>query len=142
MLLTYARSLRDLFQNLKWGLGRAYPLTVIFGALAAGLRLLIGPSYAPGVSVFALVLTYVLLGVAAGVLVGLFRPLTRGLFGSAIVGAMWGVCLGLVVFRPFGRWIAPDYIFMPLVTLGGALFGIQIRRASNHIQEKRGEQAR
>lgn len=138
MLLTSSsRSFRDVIRDLRWGLNRAFPITALFGSLGAIFRLLIGPSYAPGVTLPELILAYAVMGIVAGALVGVFRPLTRGLIGSAALGAIWGICLDFVIFRPFGRWVLADGIFLAICCIGGALFGVQIRRVSTRIENKR-----
>lgn len=130
----------EALRDLRWGLGQASYITVLFGGLGITCRVVIGDSYIPGVSLLQLTLAYVLLGSAAGVLIGLFRPLTRGLAGSAVVGGLWGICLELVIRLPFGRWGAWesfDAVFMAGTAIAGAFFGIQIRRANTRIEAKR-----
>ena len=134
------RSFTEIARDLRWGFGQAFYITALFGGVGIICRLVIGDSYIPGVGLIQLVLAYALLGFAAGVLIGILRPLTRGLVGSAVVGGLWGICLELVIRLPFGRWgtwVPFDAIFMAITTISGGFFGIQIRRVSTRIEAKR-----
>ncbi len=53
-----SRSFVDFVNDIAWGLGQALSFTLLFGGIAAILRLLIGSKYAPGVTLFGLLLTY------------------------------------------------------------------------------------
>ena len=137
LLSTASRSTATVISDVRWGLGSALPLAVLMGAVAAVFRLIIGPTYAPGVSLFGLLLDYGLLGFSAGILLGIFRPLTHSMRGAAIIGGVWGIFLDLVIMVPFGRWAPFDAVFMLIYTIGGAGLGAQIWRVSQRIKAKR-----
>jgi hypothetical protein len=124
-------------RDVGWGLSNAFYLAALFGAVAVVMRLLIGASYIPGVTLTRLIGTYAALGLAGGTLTGVFRPLTRHLVGSAILGAIWGIFLELAIRVPFDRLVPFDAVFMSICSVGGAVLGVQLRRAWTRIDEKR-----
>jgi hypothetical protein len=134
--MTPHRTLPTVMRDVGWGLSKSMYLAGLFGTIAVAVRLL-DPSYMHGVSLGRLIGDYVVLGVAGGVLTGIFRPLTRGLIGSAFVGALWGIVLALVVLLPIDRLDAPDLVFMLGGSIGGAVLGAQLRRTWWRIDEKR-----
>lgn len=133
------RSLRDITNDLRWGFSQAFYFTLLFGGLGVIARLAIGDTYVPGLSLLQLIVALVLIGIWSGVLIGILRPLTRGLVGSGVVGGLWGICLTLFIVLPMGGWgnWIPFIALTVLDCVGCAVIGVQIRRTSTRIEVKR-----
>ena len=82
--------MRKLWANLWWGAGWGLFVGIIYSVFAAGILLLKGGfSSAPrGVTPLALLVFYLLSGVAGGLIVGLFRPWLRRRSCSTAVGIL------------------------------------------------------
>ncbi len=131
------RSFRTVMRDVGWGLSNALGVVGLFGAIATVLRLVVGSSYIPGVSLARLILSYVIIGVVAGLLIGVFRQLARHALGAAILGAVWGIALALVILFPVVTWAPFHAVFILIFCVGGAFLGMQIRRAALQIEAKR-----
>lgn len=122
-----ARSGRSIRTDLRWGvrggLGVAgtYALVATVTRLAGGTRAF----ERQGVAYPAAVMSYVVLGVAAGAVVGLCRPALRHNIGRVVVGLGVGALLAsgiaLVAAGHPSRWDLDEYGAIILVALGVAV---------------------
>lgn len=85
---------RSLSTDLRWGLGWASGFVVAYCLIATIVFVIAGPPDGP-VSFSQILLTYVLLGVVAGTLVGLLRPWFRTKSGATVCGMLVGTAVYL-----------------------------------------------
>jgi hypothetical protein len=125
------RSGAQIGQDLKWGLSYSAGITAFLAAPAIAGRLVIGPELTSGLSFTTVLIDYGILGVAAGVLAGLGRPLTVSMPGVALLGAVLGVISGLPIrvaavgWVPWGNF---DLLMMAMFAVSGAATGVAFRR--------------
>ena len=114
---------------MRWGLAFAG----VFCAWAVILLVLGGPSafLKQGISFAQAVSGYVFGGVAAGIVVGLLRPLLKYGWSAALVGILAAVPVGIAfqVATRGGRWASPNsLITVAIFSLTvGAIGGITLR---------------
>lgn len=91
-------------QRLRWGLRWGLIYVVIFGGLAAFLRVIDGPQsfVEHGTSLQAFLEAYLVAGVTGGVVLGLAKPWLKSVLVSAIVGAIIGCLIGFALLLSNG----------------------------------------
>src|SRR6059036_329305 len=101
-------------RNLMWGAFWGICGGVVYSAYAVVLLILRGPAAfeANDTSFPAVLGAYLGGGGAAGLLLGLLRPLTRSWLGSAILGALCAVPVfsaGRIALSGFSNWTGDDW---------------------------------
>jgi len=134
------RSLADVGRDLQWGLSWAGAFTAFFLGLGVIARLIRGQKMLPGVTMPEIILVYLVLGLAGGLLVGLFRPLAQSMTGACVLGAVWGIFLGLcirVMARGWRDWQPGEVVLMLFFIAGGAYLAASFRRGVVKGQNRR-----
>jgi hypothetical protein len=122
-----SRSLSVAVDNVRWGVRGGLFFGLAYSAIALVLYALRGRESfeANGVTLGSLVAAYVLGALAAGIVVGLLRPLLRWQLGAMAVGVAAAVpaCvgIGLARFGAFSGWSGAD---MGTVVVMGVMFGM------------------
>ena len=93
---------RSVVRNVRWGIGWGLSLAVgfsILGFIPALIRALTSSAALGGraVSFFVIIAIYVVSGVSAGAVVGLFRPILRNPFGAALAGVVAAVPVAVAI---------------------------------------------
>jgi hypothetical protein len=110
--------------NVRWGAGLGLIFGAIYSVIALGIYATRGsrPFATNGVSLLALIAAYFGGGLAAGVVIGLFRPLLRWRLGAMVVGFIGAIPVG-AAFRTaengLARWTSDDVIVVAM--FAGAL---------------------
>lgn len=126
-VLRAAIAKRSLARDLWWGIGWGAGLAAWYSLLVLGLALLRGSTEYPqyGLTTWRIIGLYWFLGLAAGAVTGLLRPLCEFELGAGLVG--WAA--GAAVYGGIG--LAMDgprphvFVFAALLGLGGAWFGVR-----------------
>lgn len=117
-------------QNLVWGVAWGLAMAAVFCLIGVALYVTRGPTFLRGygISFGAFELGYLGGGAAAGIVLGLNRPLLRWRAGAIATGILGGVLVyGAAVITlsgPIGRWDGGDWF--AAITAGvlvGASFG-------------------
>lgn len=112
-------------RNLGWGLGYGLTFAAAFAALAL-LQFGLDGAVTLGstrLSVFEIVLGYLLAGTAAGVLIGVCRPVLSTLIGGMLLGPAVGVVVYAAVSLAASGWRAVDWSF---ALFAGILSGLVV----------------
>lgn len=133
------RTVKTVLKDIVWGLDESWAMAVFFAIIAVIGRLIVGPKFARGLRLLDILIDYALLGIIAGLLMGVFRPLTGTVRGAAIVGAIWGIFL-MAMIRinavGLGNWHPKDIIWLSMGIFIGALFGSGQRRVADRVRER------
>ena len=79
--------------NLRWGLSWSIGFVVAYSLIALAVFILAGPP--PYTSFANLILTYVILGILAGLTLGVLRPIGKTKAGAIILGMIIGILVYL-----------------------------------------------
>ncbi len=121
----------EFLPDVRWGVSRGLRGTIIVWFFALLLRLVVGDvAYVEmGIPITAVVVAALIGGVGGGVTVGLLRPLTTSVTGSAWlglgVGALWG-CAFFLTARPDLRGMQVA-VFIGCYSIVGLLIGVATR---------------
>ena len=83
----------NLLANLRWGLSWSIGFIIVYSLIALAAFLLAGPP--PHESFAHLILTYVILGILAGLTLGVLRPIGKTKTGAIILGMIIGMLVYL-----------------------------------------------
>lgn len=124
-------------ERLLWGFRWAFKFFVVFGAFALLLFVFDGSQSfdAHGTSVSRVVEVYIISALAAGIILGISRPLLSQPVASAIAGMLVGASVG-VAFAAFDHQLSwtPGDLFMPAgFALTGAVGGLLIHRRAKAL---------
>lgn len=125
---------KQLWENLLWGVGWGLFIAAILSCYVTVLYLFRGPRpfQAQGTNVLTVVATYIVGGIAAGVIVGLFRPLGRSDWGAALLGAICGLAVFALIRVSLDgptHWTRADaFTIVACAILIGAPVGYRYRR--------------
>jgi len=79
--------------NIRWGLGWTLGFVIAYSLIATAVFLFAGPP--PGYSFGHLLATYLMLGVIAGVALGILRPIGKSKLGAVFLGMIVGTLIYL-----------------------------------------------
>ena len=127
--------------NLKWGVKGGLTLAAFY-CVWVGVLFLIGGPESLGVGLTRLMATYVAVGVVAGAVMGLLRPLTGNDFGAFVVGYLAAVPItaGLMIclYGWPSTWTARlTHEFPMLVLVFGTIVGFQLTRRGDEVRPGR-----
>lgn len=133
--MTGSQHVSSAMDNLKWGVKGGVGFALFYCAWVGALYLVAGSEALSrqGVSLTTIMSTYLCVGVVAGAVVGLLRPLTKNGFGAFVVGyiAAVPVTAGLVVCLNGWptTWTARWWHEFPiLVLVFGTMVGLELSR--------------
>jgi hypothetical protein len=126
--------------NLKWGVKGGLGIASLYCVWVGVLYLLQGsePFSRQGVGLPTVLATYVAVGVIAGAVIGLLRPLTRNDFGAFVVGYLAAVPItaGLMICVngwPTAWTVRRWHEFPVMVLLFGTMVGFELSRRRDEL---------
>ena len=129
--------------NLKWGVKGGLGMALFYCMWVGVLYVLRGPEpfSRQGVSLTTVVATYLAVGVVAGGVVGLLRPLTGNGFGAFVVGyvAALPITAGLMICVTGWptTWTARWWHEFPiLVLIFGTMVGFELNRRAEDLRAR------
>jgi hypothetical protein len=128
--------------NLKWGVKGGVGGAAVYCLWVGLLFLIRGPEAFSrlGVSLTTVIATYLAVGVLAGAVIGLLRPLTGNDFGAFVVGYLAAVpiaagimiCLrGWPTTWPARLW----HVYPMLVLIFGTMVGFELSRRADELRD-------
>ena len=129
--------------NLKWGVKGGLGFAAVY-CLWVGLLFLIGGPETfrrLGVTLTTVIATYVTVGVVAGAVIGLLRPLTGNGFGAFVVGYLAAVPItaGLMICLSGwpSTWAGRRWHEFPiLVLVFGTMVGFELNRRADELRAR------
>jgi hypothetical protein len=92
----------NILTNIRWGLGWTLGFTIAYSLIATAVFVVAGPP--PDYSFGHLLATYLILGVIAGVALGVLRPIGKTKLGAVFLGMIVGTLVylgsGMSVYGP------------------------------------------
>jgi hypothetical protein len=125
-----------MLQNIRWGVRGGLALALLYCAWITAVRVFGGarPFEREGVTYLGVAAAYLAIGLSAGAVVGVLRPMTRHRAGAYVVGLFAGTVLSsaitALVAGPPWRWDFDEWVVLPIVAAGaGALIGRELAKS-------------
>lgn len=129
-----------LLMNIRWGLRVSFGFAIVCGLFAAIARIFGGTAVFRNLfTLQQLLLSYLVLALASGLMLGLLRPIMRTLSGAALTGAVIGLLLAGEV-RTFVLGAGPlehfDIELLLFLGISGVIGGFFWRRGISQLEEQ------